>query len=206
MARRTRDAESFRRRAPTREPYESVLIVCEGGKTEPNYFGSLRTLYRLSSANIRITPAVGTDPMSVVTFAEHEAAQDDYDRIFCVFDRDEHATYNAALARITELDKFVAIASWPCFEVWILLHYRYSSAPIERAGKLSACDRAIREIRNHFPGYTKGSKGVFGELQPLLDEAIRHAHQLCHDNEQTGSVNPATNVQELVEFLIRLKD
>ena len=39
---------------PQRESYDRVLIVCEGKKTEPSYFGDLLTHYRLSMANIEI--------------------------------------------------------------------------------------------------------------------------------------------------------
>jgi hypothetical protein len=77
---RRRTAGSYARRGPVREPYDRVLIVCEGKKTEPYYFGGLRLHYRLSSANIEITPANGTDPMSIVSFAE--ARLDEYDRAF----------------------------------------------------------------------------------------------------------------------------
>ena len=82
---RRRAPESYSRRGPVRGPYDRVLIVCEGEKTEPHYFGGLRLHYRLSSANIEITRAHGTDPMSIVSFAE--ARLGNYDRAYCVFDR-----------------------------------------------------------------------------------------------------------------------
>ena len=70
MARRRRTAADYARRGPAREPYDLVLIVCEGTKTEPFYFDGLRVAERLSSANIKVTPAVGSDPMSIVQYAE----------------------------------------------------------------------------------------------------------------------------------------
>ena len=205
MARNRRTPRSYARRAATREPYASILIVCEGGKTEPNYFKGLRIAYRLSNANIHVTPADGTDPMSVVQFAEREFTSGDYDRVYCVFDRDTHATYDAARRRVDALPNFYAAVSWLCFEVWVLLHYRYSTAPIESVGKRSACDNAVRELRNHLPNYAKGLVGIFDILAAQLDVAIEHGGRLCEHNEQNGSVNPATNVQDLVEFLIHLK-
>ena len=203
--RKRRGAETYVRRGATREPYQSVLIVCEGGKTEPNYFNGLRKEYRLSSANIKITPAGGTDPMSIVSFAEREIEREEYDRIFCVFDRDNHNNYNAAVRRTSELDHFEAITSWPCFEVWVLLHFLYSSAPFERAGQLSACDKVFKKVKKHFPTYTKSHRGVFDDLAPKLDDAIRHARRLAQHNRQSGSVNPATKIHKLVNFLIKLK-
>lgn len=35
MARRDRSRHSLKRQGPKREPYDRVLIVCEGEKTEP---------------------------------------------------------------------------------------------------------------------------------------------------------------------------
>lgn len=39
--RKARPPSSFQRRAARRAPYAKVLIVCEGEKTEPNYFKGL---------------------------------------------------------------------------------------------------------------------------------------------------------------------
>ena len=35
-------------------PYDVVLIVCEGEKTEPNYFEELKDAFRLNNANVKI--------------------------------------------------------------------------------------------------------------------------------------------------------
>jgi hypothetical protein len=193
-----RRAESYARRGPKREPYDSVLIVCEGGKSEPNYLGRLREIHRLSMANIRITPADGTDPMSVVAFAEKECARIEYDRVFCVFDRDEHANYHAAVTRAANLPRFSAITSWPCFEVWILLHFIYSAAPRDRGA-------LYNEVRRHYPGYTKGCKTVYDDLASQLEWALRHGRQLTSENSRSGSLNPATKMHDLVQYLIGLK-
>ena len=208
MSARRRTARSYARRGPVREPYDRVLIVCEGKKTEPYYFGGLRLHYRLSSANIEITPANGTDPMSIVAFAE--ARLDEYDRAFCVFDRDGHQNYDAAVARVAQSverneEKLVAITSWPCFEFWLLLHFDYSAAPFNRAGRKSPCERVISKLLNHIPNYTKGQRSIYDLLAAKTPDAIRHASRLNRENLQTGSTNPSTRVHELVEYLIALR-
>ena len=91
--RRGYSTPGLRRRSPRREPYDRVLIVCEGEKTEPNYFRELCAHYRLSTANIEVTQGEGNDPVSVVQTAKRlqksETRQGErYDRIYCVFDRD----------------------------------------------------------------------------------------------------------------------
>jgi hypothetical protein len=68
--RKARKAEALRRDAEKREAYDRVLIVCEGGKTEPKYLQELRDAFRLSAANIRIVgDECGSSPRSVVDYA-----------------------------------------------------------------------------------------------------------------------------------------
>ena len=134
-----RRPSAYTRRRPVREPYELVLIVCEGSKTEPNYFRGLRTAYGLSNASVIVMPADRNDPMSIVRYAEKQAAEDQYDKAFCVFDRNGHANYDRALRHAANCPlgrqgRLNVIASVPCFEVWILLHFGYTSSAFERAG------------------------------------------------------------------------
>jgi hypothetical protein len=208
MAPRRRKAGDYSRRAPAREPYDRVLIVCEGAKTEPHHFNGLRVAERLSSANIRVTPANGSDPMSIVRFAERLA--NDYDRTYCVFDRDTHASYDAALQRIAhsamgQANRLIAIPSWPCFELWMLLHFRYSSAPIVAGGGRSPGENACRELRNYIAGYQKGRATVYDELSSKRASAMRNASRLENENAKTDNHNPSTLVHGLVDYLIRLR-
>jgi hypothetical protein len=83
-------AEALRRDAEKREAYDLVLIVCEGGKTEPKYLQELRDAFRLSAANIRIAgDECGSSPRSVVDYALKTYREEKkYNRVFCVFDKD----------------------------------------------------------------------------------------------------------------------
>ena len=98
-----RDRGSLRRRGPIREPYDRVLIVCEGSKTEPNYLRELVAHHQLSSANIQITGDGGSAPNSVVEHAIELFNKDpDYQSVFCVFDRDGHARFEDAVQRVRD--------------------------------------------------------------------------------------------------------
>lgn len=205
-----RVAKSFARRGPIREPYELVLIVCEGRKTEPNYLAGLRAAYSLSSANIKIVHDGATDPKSIVEFAQTEMGKEHYDRAFCVFDRDGHQTYDEALRIVSNSaegreKRLVAITSWPCFEIWLLLHFTYSAAPYSAMGKKSAGDRAVAELVRHLADYQKGSKGLFEKLQPQLAAALANARRLEKHNNDTNTTNPHTRMHELVSYLTALK-
>jgi RloB-like protein len=194
-----------------REPYDVVLIVCEGAKTEPNYFRGLRNAYGLSNVNVRILMPDGNDPLSIVTFAIAELEHDkEYDRAYCVFDRDGHATYDAALRRIRESElgkagRLIGITSIPCFEIWVLLHYQYSAASYVAAGRESACGRLIRDVQRYYPAYAKGHETVFAELAPRMHHAIKHAVRLEKHNDDTCALNPATQMHHMVNYLTKLK-
>jgi hypothetical protein len=151
-----------------------------------------------------------TDPVSIVTYGVGRIAKGEYDKVYCVFDRDGHANYDAALNQVARSEfgragRLFAITSWPCFEFWVLLHFQYSAAPFERVQGNSSCDRVLREVKEHMPKYSKGYSTVFADLAPNLETAIRHAKRLAADNGRTGSSNPATRMHELVEYLMGLK-
>ena len=98
---RPKNQKMLLRKGPRREPYDRVLIVCEGSKTEPNYLREIVAHYRLSTANVEITGDGGSAPNSVVEYALTLFEGDpDYNAVFCVFDRDGHTTFLQACARV----------------------------------------------------------------------------------------------------------
>jgi len=210
--RKAREAESLRRKAAKRAPHDVVLIVCEGSKTEPYYFNGLRNHLRLSNANIVIADkTAGSDPLSVVNYAIERHKKDPfYDRVYCVFDRDKHTTYDAALdkARATRLKKGATlhvITSIPCFEIWLLLHFGFTSRPYSAAGASSNCALVETELKLLIAGYQKGSRNIFELVKDQLNDAITNARRLDAFHQTSGTDNPSTKIHELVESLQNLK-
>ena len=85
------------RSPPNREPYDRVLIVCEGERTEPHYLRDVMDRHRLSTANVEVI-GHGADPRTVVREAKKKRDRErrrgeKYDRVYCVFDRDEHTIF-----------------------------------------------------------------------------------------------------------------
>lgn len=213
--RKERGAASLRRKKARIAPYDRVLIVCEGSKTEPSYLREIRDAYRISTANIDICgEECGSDPLSVVKYAIKKFLKDrDYDRVYCVIDRDKHATFNAAMEKIDQAKlgkgiKFIAIVSVPCFEFWILLHYRYTTRQFLAAGSASNGDLVVAELdRNKIiPGYKKGMRNIFSLTRDKLQIAIENSKKLQKHNSDTGTDHPATNMHELIEYLINLNN
>ena len=186
-----------------------MLIVCEGSKTEPSYFRSLVDRYRLSTANVEITGS-GSDPRALVNKAKslrdkEKQRGDQYDAVYCVFDRDQHAHFNTASNEALSA-KLKLARSWPCFEFWLLLHFVYHRRPYAPSGNRTAAENCMRELQQHLPNYTKGNTGVFEELkEDQLKDAKSNARHALSDAEATGEYNPSTEVHCLVAYLQALK-
>ena len=206
---RRRRAREIERKAGGRARYERVLIVTEGEKTEVNYFKEIRRYFRLPSATVRVCPADGTNPLQVVTFAS-ELCQKvrEWERVFCVIDRDQHAFYDRALGLALELDgryrnderqsiQFTAIPSNPCFELWLLLHFQRSEAFIHG-------NEVVRRVTAHIDGYRKGRSDIFSKTRTGLDTAYANAERLRARVERPGD-NPSTEVDVLVRLLCGLR-
>ncbi|MHB1287406.1 MAG: RloB family protein [Leptospirales bacterium] len=206
---------SRHRRDHFREPSKRCLIVCEGQKTEPNDFKSLRSFLRLPTINVEIAPNnKGTDPLSVVKraqelFMDAKRDQNPYDAVFCVFDRDTHRTYFNAIEAIDAIVQmkrsgkpFEAIDSNPCFEYWILLHFHHVRRVFTETSKLSLCGSVEKDLKNHFPRYEKGMKGLFDVLHDKTPTALSNAMKANNDAENTGEYNPSTRVPLLFEKLL----
>jgi len=114
-----------------------------------------------------------------------------YDGIWCVFDIDEHPAVPDARQQARDNEIELAISN-PCFELWILLHFRDQRAHIDRAV-------VQRECVKYLPDYEK--KVPFGMLHPTYREAVQRALDLDAWQQTRGGEgsNPSTGVHKLTE-------
>lgn len=210
----------LRRFAARRAPYERLLIVCEGEKTEPNYFNEIRDEFRLTVANVQACQgAFGTQPLRVVEYAEYlfqngnrekEIQARAFDCVYAVFDRDDHSNYHDALAKSKALSgklkndsgmriPFNSIPSVPCFELWLLLHFEEVLAPIHR-------DDVYGHLKRFLPDYDKGQEGHWASTKHFLDIASERARERSTRTTAYDGTEPYTDVHELVSRLMHLKD
>lgn len=213
-------SRNLKRHAAQRAPYKRVLIVCEGEKTEPHYFEEIRREHRLTTANVQVWPsALGTQPIQVVEYAEQLLREGDrckgilpgaFDHVCVVFDRDDHATYHQALTKADALDgklkndsgeriPFQAIASVPCFELWLLLHFEDVLAPLHR-------NEVYDRLKVHLPGYDKGQGGYWTATRDRLEQAVSRAEARTAATTAYDGAESYTNVHQLVSLLTHLKD
>lgn len=191
---------SLSRKSKLLRQYKNILIVCEGEVTEPNYFKSLIHKYKINAANVQIIGKCGSAPMSVYSTAvelyrvSKLKGEVEYDKVYCVFDKDQHHTYQAAVESIRQKKNFEAILSDPCFEVWYLLHFMQSSKPFDKKGSKTASQQVKSEATKLLKKYAKNENDL-SILHQNLATAISNAKQM----ESRGITNPYTNVYMIVE-------
>ncbi len=112
----------------TRETYERFLIVCEGAKTEPNYFQSFRVPKEVIDIH-----GIGDNTIRIVEEAIRLKEKDNYDQVWCVFDRDSFPPnrFNAAFILAGENSIKIAYSN-EAFELWYLLHFNYYDSAMSR--------------------------------------------------------------------------
>jgi len=185
-----------------------VLIVCEGQQTEPRYFEALCRRLGITRDEVVVSASrCGSHPMSVVECACRVAraaskgdarSQSAFDSVWCVFDRDDHDNVDVAMGTAQERGFRVAFSN-PCFELWFLLHFEYSSAEMTSA---DACAR----LRRYIPNYGKSSD-VLDLLIPQQRRAAINAQRLRRYHlraQDPPSRNPSTTVDRLVTELMQV--
>jgi len=195
------------RRAAKRTPYARILIVCEGEKTEPNYFEGLKNELKLKGTSVVIVRDSDFTPTKIAKIAkkhyrQEKKAGNPFKKVFCVFDKDQHSGYDNALEQIQQekpFGVFHAIPSVPCFEYFLLLHYCYTAMPF------SNCKQAEIELKKHLSTYQKGDKNIFATVRDHLETAKTRAAKSLAEAERNRTCNPSTRAHELVEFMQNIK-
>lgn len=195
-------AKRLARRPPFRQPKRRILVLCEGAVTEPEYLRGFERLHRDALLVVEIAPEHGV-PLTLVRLAcdRQQAAQRDhrrdanlgYDAVWCAFDIDDHP--NVGEAREMARDHHIELAiSNPCFELWLLLHFRDSPG-------MQARRDLRRRLDGYLPGYDKHLH--FALLADGYARAVDRARRLDVEaaKDDDSGRNPTTGVYRLTESL-----
>jgi hypothetical protein len=186
----------------------NILILCEGEKTEPNYFKCFKKNQNIS---INCPPGKGLSPSRLVEKAKE--AVEKFDSIWVVFDKDSvpKNQFNGAILQAKQ-NQIKCAWTNEAFELWYLLHFHDRITAMDRNEYKKAIEKAVnKEIANkkntkqtNFV-YQKNAEEMYKVLQAYGDQekAIKRAKDLADQNtgEQFADYNPQTMVFELVEEL-----
>jgi len=211
-----------KRKHDVRSKRRYYLIVCEGSKTEPNYFEGLKQDLPkgiLTAFQIDIE-GTGRNTMSLIDEAirlkgvyEKQTSRP-IDKLWTVFDRDSFSAndFNNAVIRCKNANPEIGCAwSNEAFELWYLLHFHYYNNGMSRRDYQRLIEENLKPLVGEGYEYQKNSTKMYIILKEhgSLENAIRNAERLAQDfegREDYSNLNPGTMVHKLVEELFNLKE
>lgn len=192
---------SLARRQSTRDVKQSILIVCEGVRTEPDYFKA----FRMTAATVKATgQAMNTTSLVNKAISIRDADQKKkrtYDQCWVVFDKDDFPAkdFNEAIA-LAERNGFKVAYSNQAFEYWFLLHFNLYKGALHRSN--------YSDMLSKLTGIPYSKTEAFGaimynRLLHLQPQAIKNAaavlSEISHGNPALEE--SSTTVHLLVEEL-----
>ena len=201
-----------KRKENTRDKLVRFLIVCEGERTEPNYFQALIANQASVVREVSIEgEGCATVPLVKRTLEIKEELERErdmqFDRVWVVFDKDDFTDFNDAI-NLAKKYKFKSAWTNEAFELWYYLHFEYLDTAISRHDYIQRLQRMIRKkLDDNSYKYQKKDPNIYFLLQKLGSEELakRHAIRLRELHKNKGndyaSQKPRTEVDLLVEEL-----
>ncbi len=196
-----------------------VLIVCEGEKTEPNYFRSFSMMKNSSGLVFEVNcDGGGINTIQVVDKAielrdKAEKQGNPYDSVWAVFDRDSFkpSAFDSAILK-AEAHHIGCAWSNEAFELWYVYHFDARCTELPRSEYKRIITKRVKTF-----GYKNGAKPYMYKKNDermrylLLEickcsekEAIRRASEQRkkYNDKRFHTHNPCTTVDKLVSLLI----
>ena len=208
-----RSYSSKRRGTHQRQEKKVLLIAAEGNnKTEKNYFKQFTN----DHVAVRFVRGNETDPVQMAKHLiedcrELELSESDY--AVCLVDSDfdlqkdvQLKCADEQLIKANKQSKFTIqmIQSAPCFEIWYICHFSYTTRGYAKTGDV------LRELEKFIPGYQKGQEDCFVSLlKGKKQTAIRTAQKLeqyCRENKKRPhhvEFMPSTEVYKIFKEFLR---
>jgi hypothetical protein len=208
MGKNRNTSDYLRRQTKTRETRKNFLIVCEGEKTEVNYFKAFTVPKKIE---VRVK-GEGKNSLSLVNKAikiiDNVNKDDSFDQIWCVFDKDNCSKEQFNQAEGLAKQKNIKIAySNEAFEIWFILHFQYLDIATSRSEYLTILTKQMQKygLLNKKEKYAKNREDMYEKLKPYQTTAITNAAKLIQDRDEAQKhpfdANPSTTVHELVQEL-----
>ena len=193
----------------------TLLIQCEGQKTEPNYLEEFckacGVRHRLE---VRVKPGRGQNAAVTVKAAIAEGSrrllgENVYDAVWCVLDVEHaahEATLNEALA-LAQKNNIRLFLSNPSFEVWLIAHFERTKRDFANGGAAEAYLSNTYWQKQFGCEYDKGDLRLYERLAGHRNAAVENAQWVLesfHGNASCRESNASTEVYQLVRELLQV--
>jgi hypothetical protein len=187
-------------------PY--IRLVCEGAKTEPNYFNGLLRARGLKIPDAAFKPK-DHSPLGIAREAKRlykEAVKmkipEDKILICALFDHDGHANLANSIEILRNTPIHIGFSN-VCIEFWMLLHFERTSRSFHD------CTEIMDFIQQHHDNQYRKKNDHFDRLHKRIPIACENAKWLCetywaYDDRPIWELNPYTNLHEIVQKIEQL--
>lgn len=192
-----------------REERKYFLIVCEGEKTEPNYFKYFKNKLPKNLVSTIELVGLGDNTLNVVNKAIEERDRrlanpvaPNYDEVWAIFDKDDFPDDRFNLSIQQALNGNISCGySNQAFELWYVLHFQYLDANLHRSQYFSILSKITGKK------YEKNSDEMVEFIfeNGDIDLAISSAKklELIHSGKSPSDSVPYTSVYKIVELLLK---
>ena len=201
-----RDISLKKRGRQTRIVKPVYLIIAEGkNKTEVLYLSHFRDQSKEYSIQF-VKAGYNTDSISlyktiVEKWDELDLSSDNGDKAFIVLDIDDDLNKAKKVAELIKSNKNPAISfivSNPAFEIWFLLHFKYTTKHYVDA------EAVIKDLKKFIPTYEK-NRDCYMECIDKIQEALENVEKLGKYYEEmvwpSVDCNPRTDMGDLIRWL-----
>lgn len=197
------------RNSKIRNQIPKVLILTEG-KSEKIYFDRIKEILTLNTLDV--IQSEYTDSNGIIKEAVKKAKKsqhngDEYNFIFCIFDLDtvNNIEYLTPKSRLKDT-KIIPIYTFPCIEVWFILHYETCTKPFHSMGKKSIGDSVKGYLKERFEStYSETNEDCIKALAGNYKRAVYNSIQLVELQREVDSMNPISTIHKLISFLENVK-
>ncbi len=201
-----------------RSKLEYHLIICEGTKTEPNYFMAMREDINMDNKNKITIEVIGkgrsTTNLLDIAIKKIRTSANYISNVWLVYDKDEftNESFNETSKMCDKINEqgeteYNAIWSNESIELWFLLHFIKFDTKIGRKVYIEKLNENLKKKK--LDKYQKNDKQLYNKLKPYLEDAIQNAKWLEANYSRDAlpsEMNPCTKVYKLVEVLKKYID
>lgn len=212
MSKKKRNVANYFSRKSSQIPQNPIILIyCEGKNTEPSYFKH----FKIPTVTIE-TFGDGLNTTSLVNEAKKYASQKKYEKVWCVFDKDDFLPddFDSAI-QLAQNYGFQVAYSNQAFEYWLILHFEdHQGSPLDRKDYITKINKHLKKFKIQYDKSKTINQDFFDLLmsntqknQKRVELAIDRAKKI-HQNFEKNQVKPSkaessTTVYLLVEELLK---
>jgi len=200
-----------------RKLWPVMHIFCEGQKTEPNYLKGYLNKFHAGNRLLQIEKTNKNTPVQLVEDAiklKNSNATPNIDSFWVVYDRESKAKYTDQLHQkaldLAKSNNINLCLTNVCFEVWLLLHFTYSTAAYQSCDDLLNNSSLRTELRRYgINTYNKADENIFDIIADMVPAARANAvmmNKFILESSYTTEdkphlLNPYTKMHSLLDAI-----